>query len=883
MRGIIWSLFLVLMVVTGCDGNSGSSPATAAASGPIVSGAAAKGRFVSGFAQAFEIDLSRANAARPRGAPLSGRTPLLVSSTDSRFVLSLRPGYSGPLLVEVDGTYLDEVRGITATIPVSTPLRGAGFTGRTTGLINVTALNHIACAEATRLAGEDISALRAALAEANARTAGSFGLRPADLESLDVTRVTSRALRAIASAGLRRAGGPDSAFRIVSRLAEGAGGSGPQATPSAPVVNTGDVFTDVGRELADDLPGFLRVSFSQVQPQLAGRGGSVNVQVRLTNVGGTPVTLTGASFFASPPNLTFDGGGDFPPRVIREGGFFATVRTTATVAADAVTGPVTIGIRYTATTTEGDVSGEESAVASLDVVGAPERNLPHVAVSAARIDTTSASAGGTLPVTLTIANEGSRSVTIRSLTAAVTGPFSTLSEELPARLEASVTILPQETAEVPASIAIPRSTGGGHFLQLTLSVQAADSGSGVEVTAFAPPALIDIAPLPAVLSIAGFRLSTTSVSSPGDVTLEVDLVNSGGGQIAFPFVTVAFDSFAGFGGVSNFIFELGNEPRIATVPLRIFSNVPPGPLHFSIAAIGQDSFFGLPVSATSPTSGTLTVLPSPPRAELFVNSVSSVARVAPGTSSVPIRVAVVNAGRAPASELQLTARAVASQDSRPLEVRPSPSNPASVTPGTSAVLELLLDVPADVTSGTVAVEPVLTFFDGVERRAVDFFDERVTLRVNTHLDDPPAVLSLSALRLSTDVVAEDGSFSATFDVTNSGGQPATDIAYLYDSEKLAAFLPVDPPTALETGATTTVVAFVQTASFGATGPATIGFSVSYDDGIGESRPQSARLTATVEVIPSESGDGGGSGGGDGPPVPSGAKPMQKRPKHFSAY
>jgi hypothetical protein len=115
LSGMILSAALMALSGCGGGGGGGSTPVTPAAP-TVVSGVAAKGQFISGKVDIFGVD-----------AVTSGKGALLkTTSLDAlgTYSADISP-YTGPILVEVSGSYKDEATGATVTIAATTPLRVA--------------------------------------------------------------------------------------------------------------------------------------------------------------------------------------------------------------------------------------------------------------------------------------------------------------------------------------------------------------------------------------------------------------------------------------------------------------------------------------------------------------------------------------------------------------------------------------------------------------------------------------------------------------------------------------------------------------------------------------------------------------------------------------
>lgn len=133
-----------LLALYGCGGGGGgAAPATPT----VVSGVASKGQFLNGTVKLFAIDpATGAKEATPR------RTITLDPLAPGVYTADISP-YTGPVLVEVFGTYKDEATGLDKTVLEATPLRTAiaDAKGNTTAM--VTPLTELAVRNAIKTSG----------------------------------------------------------------------------------------------------------------------------------------------------------------------------------------------------------------------------------------------------------------------------------------------------------------------------------------------------------------------------------------------------------------------------------------------------------------------------------------------------------------------------------------------------------------------------------------------------------------------------------------------------------------------------------------------------------------------------------------------------------
>lgn len=131
-----------LLALTGCGGGGGGSTPAAPASTTVVSGTPFKGAFdTGGSVQIFGVDANGVKDA----------TPLKATLLDAFGSYSVDIGtYTGPIVVEVTGTYKDEATGAKVTIaPEGPPLRAIISNAQGKDVkVNVTPLTELAAKKA---------------------------------------------------------------------------------------------------------------------------------------------------------------------------------------------------------------------------------------------------------------------------------------------------------------------------------------------------------------------------------------------------------------------------------------------------------------------------------------------------------------------------------------------------------------------------------------------------------------------------------------------------------------------------------------------------------------------------------------------------------------
>jgi len=156
-------LCLAILALTGCGG--GSTTSTTSASGStVISGLASKGPINKGAVKVFAVRNGIEDTAAPIGQ----------GQTDAAGHYSIDVGaYKGPVVVEVSGSFTDEVDP-TTTVTLQNPLR-AVFSNVSTGAntVAVTPMTELACKKAKR-AGAKLT--KAAIDDANTTMAAKFNL-----------------------------------------------------------------------------------------------------------------------------------------------------------------------------------------------------------------------------------------------------------------------------------------------------------------------------------------------------------------------------------------------------------------------------------------------------------------------------------------------------------------------------------------------------------------------------------------------------------------------------------------------------------------------------------------------------------------------------------
>lgn len=142
-----------LLLLTACGGGGGGS--TSAPATTTIKGVASKGLITNGTVNIFAL-----NADGTKGTKLGTGTTDEIGNYSISFA-----SYSGPVVVEASGDYLDEATGVTKTVPASAPLRAAIANASGTVSIAVTPLTDLAVRKAGTLTAQKITTANTLLSE----------------------------------------------------------------------------------------------------------------------------------------------------------------------------------------------------------------------------------------------------------------------------------------------------------------------------------------------------------------------------------------------------------------------------------------------------------------------------------------------------------------------------------------------------------------------------------------------------------------------------------------------------------------------------------------------------------------------------------------------
>lgn len=238
---IIISLFLLAACgggsSGGTDGGGGIQPIAT-----VIKGVASKGIIDSGTVNVFAL-----NADGSKGAKLG------TSSTDANGAYSISIGsYSGPVMIEVFGSYTDEATGTRMTVPESAPLRAAlaNVTGAVS--LSVTPLTDLAVRQAGTLTAQhiaDANALVSDLFKVDITTTAPAAPTSGAFQSSSTTQAQKDYALALAAVSqLMQSGGTDLAATLTS-LNSGISSSGMTSQGAASLTAAGSAFINNPKNL----------------------------------------------------------------------------------------------------------------------------------------------------------------------------------------------------------------------------------------------------------------------------------------------------------------------------------------------------------------------------------------------------------------------------------------------------------------------------------------------------------------------------------------------------------------------------------------------------------------------------------------------------------
>lgn len=162
LKGLFVAALLMLTAACGGGGGGGSESTT-------VTGVAAAGVIKGGTVKVF-APYSSATGADKKQIGATATT----DATTGRYTVNLG-SYTGPVIVEVFGNYIDEATGQSATISSTAPLRAMAVTTAGTVDVAVTPLTELAARQAVTLSGGDGNKVTAAnIDTANAQISDLF-------------------------------------------------------------------------------------------------------------------------------------------------------------------------------------------------------------------------------------------------------------------------------------------------------------------------------------------------------------------------------------------------------------------------------------------------------------------------------------------------------------------------------------------------------------------------------------------------------------------------------------------------------------------------------------------------------------------------------------
>ena len=331
----IWKgLFVaaLLMLTAACGGGGGGSKST------TVTGVAAAGVIKGGTVKVF-TPYSSATGADKKQLGSTATT----DATTGRYSVNIG-SYTGPVIVEVFGSYTDEATGQSATIPSTAPLRAMTVTTAGTVDVAVTPLTELAARQAVKLSTDPKKKVTDAdIIKANAQIADLFkvndiiGTQPLDA-SAPLTGTADQKNYTLVLAALSQIGNdPTKLATTLDTVAAGISTSGVMTDPVATSITdaldafvaptntnnkTGITTATLPGELADI--GTTSVTLTMV---LTGTGvksvqtditlpanvsaetddsGALSAGVLTNLIGGTNVSLAGSSLSASTVRVIFN-------------------------------------------------------------------------------------------------------------------------------------------------------------------------------------------------------------------------------------------------------------------------------------------------------------------------------------------------------------------------------------------------------------------------------------------------------------------------------------------------------------------------------------------------------------------------------------------------
>lgn len=301
--GMIFSVALITL--SGCGGGGGGTPTPAAPT--VVSGVASKGQFVSGKVDIFGVD-----------SVTSGKGTLLkTTSLDAlgNYSADISP-YTGPLLIEVSGSYKDEATGTTVTLATATPLRVAISNAAGNVSAMVTPLTEMAVKKMNNVF------TKTAVDTINANIAAAFKVE--DITKTKPVDATDATANATATAAQKNQG---LVLAAVSQMVKNSGNTLDKVLT--------DMATDIsGSTLADtSIAGFKTALFDFMSDTAKNNTGITNITTVPVNIGSFKIA-----------HLKISTAGLVAPAKIGGIDFTFNLPAGVTLTKDAITNQVTSGI-----------------------------------------------------------------------------------------------------------------------------------------------------------------------------------------------------------------------------------------------------------------------------------------------------------------------------------------------------------------------------------------------------------------------------------------------------------------------------------------------------------------------------------------------------------
>ncbi len=784
-------LVLVLAGATGCGlgGDSGDDGGSGAAK--TVPGKATAGPFQNGTVNAFKL-LTTGTTRGQKGTALgSGET-----NTSGTFTLTITDrSWTGPVLLEVSGSFLDESKTASqdsglSTIPATMPIRAIlpGLSATTSPRIFITPVTELATRYALRQLSADATTPatdligRAYQAAAAAVLPGVAGEQLLYTDPLDagvtpsgsVTHTDDQVQYGVVLAGWAQLAGSsnvefaelldslgaDFAFDgLLNDTADAGQNLDLTSRTGTSVVTYTQTF--ITSTLSGALNTFLTSGRNVAGPSATDPRVLALTQDLLANVAptaavvpltfdltvGSQIRISGAASTTIRTHVTLV----YAWTVTREGTPVAVTGSTSAVVSFV---PQAEGLHsISLTVSDGRQTGTASI--SLNVVAGATHDLSVLSFVVAPGTVTS---GNTFTATLVVSNPGSTTVTSVTPTLSFTRSASDASSDFSGGgFQPQFADIPAGSSQtfVATVTAQPTAAAG------TLSVGASVAGGGRIVNASPATLLLEAPVTTTTLSVGSFTLSTAS-GLPGAGFDAVLVVNNTGTLTATgvaPAIVFSPTSAAVAAGTPS--PASGSLPVAGaitfTIPVNVGLAAPVGPITVTAAAAGSNA------SSVQAPARTYTVLPMP-SATLVAEALSLTATQAGAGGSLHALVTVRNSSTT-ATALgvvpQLVFRRSGVLASGDFSLgQPAPAS-ASLAPSARVTFDVPVTISTAAAAGTVVVSGTV---QGSNSAAVTLPQANLTILAK-------ASLSLTALAVPRSRVSTGQSFTVTATVSNGGALP----------------------------------------------------------------------------------------------------------------